>query len=69
MENLTKDEKKINEIVARFFDLFTNTNNRIPNIRAIYDFFLQKENGFNRQRFGVTMKTNNIYLVTNNNSC
>ena len=34
------DEQEIDKIVEVFFDLFTNTNNRTPNIRKIEDIFL-----------------------------
>ena len=33
-------EEEIDKIASQFFDLFTNTNNRKPNIRAIKEFFL-----------------------------
>ena len=38
IENL--DKREIDEITNHFFDLFTNTNNRIPNVRNIEKIFL-----------------------------
>ncbi len=38
--NPKKDEQEINKITNQFFDLFTNTNNRTPNIWKLKDFFL-----------------------------
>lgn len=38
--SLEKDEKEIDDITRQFFDLFTNTNNRIPNVRKIEALFL-----------------------------
>lgn len=38
--DLIKDELQINEIVNRFFDLFTNTDNSIPNLQDIKNIFL-----------------------------
>ena len=36
----TTDEQAINEIVEIFFDLFTNTNNRKPNLQKIKEIFI-----------------------------
>ena len=35
-----KDQIEIDEIANQFFDLFTNTDNRIPNLRDIHKIFL-----------------------------
>lgn len=40
INSMEKDINEINEIVNLFFDLFTNTNNRIPDVRKIKDLFL-----------------------------
>ena len=37
-----KDELEIDNISARFFDLFTNINNQSPKIRGIKEFFIPK---------------------------
>ena len=37
-----KDLKEINEIVSQFFDLFTNIDGRIPNVRKIKHLFLRQ---------------------------
>ncbi len=37
---VAKDESEIDEITTQFFDLFTNTDNRTPNIRNIETLFL-----------------------------
>ncbi|WP_103068774.1 GNAT family N-acetyltransferase [Aquimarina sediminis] len=34
------DENKINELTASFFDVFTNTNGRIPNVEGITEMFI-----------------------------
>jgi hypothetical protein len=36
----TKDEQEIDDITHQFFDLFTNTNNKIPNLQKINEIFL-----------------------------
>ena len=33
------EENQINQLTDRFFDLFTNTNNRTPNINDLGSFF------------------------------
>ena len=35
-----EDQKAIDEITARFFDLFTNTGNRIPDLQKIEELFI-----------------------------
>ena len=40
MKCTEKDKQEIDEIVNQFFDLFTNTNNRIPNLQKIKEIFL-----------------------------
>lgn len=35
--NKSEGEKQIDELIARFFDLFTNTDGRIPNLKEIFD--------------------------------
>ena len=39
-EIIKRDEDEIDKITSQFFDLFTNTNNRIPNVRKIVELFL-----------------------------
>ena len=34
------DALQIDQVTGLFFDLFTNTDNRVPNIRAIREFFI-----------------------------
>lgn len=37
---LQEDENQINQLTQQFFDLFTNTDNRVPDIRKIETLFL-----------------------------
>ncbi len=39
-KRLAQDQTEIDEITRQFFDLFTNTNNRIPDIQQIKQLFL-----------------------------
>lgn len=48
--SLIKEKVAIDRITDQFFDLFTNTNGRIPNLRKIDELFLP--GGFFLRRSG-----------------
>jgi len=40
--NATQDKLKIDALTTRFFDLFTNKNGRVPNVKEIKSIFISK---------------------------
>ena len=40
--NIERDENEINEIVDKFFDLFTNVDNKMPDVHKVKEMFLNQ---------------------------